>query len=106
MRGRTWNKFRAKRCEHDGIKFASMAEGRRYLELRMEEAAGLISDLKLQVKFPLEVCGIKVCTYIADFVYYRDGKEVVEDKKGMRTPVFNLKKKLFEAITGKLITLT
>ncbi len=32
--------------------------------------------------------------YIADFVYYRDGKRVVEDCKGVKTAEYKLKKKL------------
>ena len=35
-------------------------------------------------------------TYVADFVYYRDDEKVIEDVKGLRTPVYNIKKKLFE----------
>jgi hypothetical protein len=32
--------------------------------------------------------------YLADFVYFQDGKQVVEDVKGVRTPVYRLKKRL------------
>lgn len=29
-------------------------------------------------------------------VYYRDDEKVIEDVKGLRTPVYKIKKKLFE----------
>jgi len=63
--------------------------------------AGEIINLELQPKFPIEVNGIKICTYIADFRYKeRDGTEVVEDCKGFKTDVYRLKKKLVKAIYG------
>ena len=63
------------------------------------EKAGEIRDLQLQPKFDLIVNGVKVGKYVADFKYV-DGepKYVVEDCKGMKTPVYRLKKKLMAAI--------
>ena len=84
-----------------------MAEGRRYLELKLLAQQGEIENLKLQVRFPLLVNGVKVCAYVADFVYEQDGIEIVEDRKGFQTPVFKLKKKLFEACyPGRKILIT
>ena len=37
-------------------------------------------------------------TYLADFVYKENGKEVVEDTKGFRTEVYKIKKKLMAYI--------
>jgi hypothetical protein len=37
-------------------------------------------------------------TYVADFQYLRDGKTIVEDVKGVQTPVFRMKLKLFTAM--------
>jgi hypothetical protein len=48
----------------------------------------------------VEVQGKLICTYVADFKYLENGKEVVEDVKGFKTPVYKLKKKLVEAIYG------
>ena len=85
----------------DGIKFDSIREAKRYRELWMMSQAGAISRLKLQVPFACNVNGKNVCTYIADFTYLKaDGTSVVEDVKGMKTPVYRLKKKLVEAIYG------
>lgn len=80
--------------------FASRREERRYDELALLEMAGKIRDLAKQVTFRLEVNGVLVCRYIADFVYTEDGKNVVEDCKGFRTPEYKLKAKLFRAIHG------
>lgn len=43
---------------------------------------------------------MKVCVYVADFVYLDlfDGKEIVEDAKGYRTAIYKLKKKLMKAV--------
>ncbi len=63
--------------------------------------AGIVVDIKEQVKFPLEVNGIKICSYILDFVVtYNSGSIKYIDCKGMKggTPVYRIKKKLFEAI--------
>jgi len=80
----------------DGITFASKREMIRYQELRISERAGIISGLRLQPRYPLVVKDVKVCTYVADFAYL-DSKQqpCIEDVKGMQTPMYKLKKKLF-----------
>ena len=96
-RGRS--KYGAIRVEYDGHKFDSKLEAARYKQLRLMEKASEVKDLELQPKFPCEVNGKKICTYIADFRYkLRNDKEVVEDVKGVETAVFKLKKKLVEAL--------
>ena len=93
-------KYRAIRTEVDGHVFASKAEARRYQELKLMERAGLIEALRLQPRYPLHVNGRLICTYVADFAYtdLEHGEAVVEDVKGVRTPVYNLKKKLMKAL--------
>ena len=85
----------------DGRKFDSKAEYLRYLLLKNEVEAGAISALSCQPRFVLQE-GFKyqgknerAITYIADFMYKRDGKTVIEDVKGRRTDVYLLKRKLF-----------
>jgi hypothetical protein len=97
------SKYGAKKTVVDGIKFDSMAEATRYGVLKIVQASGLISDLRLQVPYQITLNGKKICRYVADFVYIEDGKQVVEDVKGMKTPVYNLKKKLMEAVFGVVI---
>ena len=93
-------KYHAKKTVVDGIEFDSAKEAKRYVELRDMQEAGMIQGLCLQVPFELlpsfECDGVKYrgTRYIADFVYYRDGKRVVEDVKGVKTPEYKLKKKL------------
>lgn len=102
------NKYNAKRCEIDGHRFMSRAEGARYLELKALERAKRIWGLKLQPKFPLIVKGVKVATFIGDFEYFEphasgEPTMVVEDVKGVLTPVYRIKKRLFETLYGMQI---
>lgn len=91
------NKYRNKPIVIDGVRFASQREGRRYSELYLMWKAGLITDLRLQPSYLLEVNGQPIAAYVADFKYIRDGVEVVEDAKGVRTDVFRIKKALMKA---------
>lgn len=95
------SKYHAIKTEVDGYVFDSKKEAARYSELKLAEISGDISDLELQPRFPIIINETKICTYIADFRYKeRDGKEIVEDCKGMRTAVYRLKKKLVLAVHG------
>jgi hypothetical protein len=94
-------KYRNVRTVVDGIAFDSKAEATRYAELRLMLDAGTIYGLRLQPRYPLTVNGVKVGTYVADFAYVdAAGDDVVEDVKGVRTPVFKLKAKLMKAVHG------
>lgn len=102
------NKYNAKRVTApDGQKFDSKKEYRRWLELKLLERAGRITDLKRQVKYdllptqkkPSGGSEIKV-SYIADFVYWKNGKIVVEDVKGKKTDAYILKRKLMLYMHG------
>lgn len=97
------NKYHARAVTLDGIRFASQLEANRYLELQLLARAGEIVDLELQPRFPLVVNGVQVATYIADFRYTDPTKNppvIVEDTKGMKTPVYRIKKKLVKALYG------
>lgn len=113
------NKYHAKKVEFYGITFDSKKEGLYYLKLKDMERRGEITDLRLQVPYELlpaiyrdEVVHLKTkdkvvkklvqraVTYVADFVYVQDGKEVVIDAKGMRLPDYILKKKMMLALKG------
>jgi len=96
----TRSKYRAIPVVIDGHRFASKAEGRRYTELRLLEQAGEIDNLELQPRFDLIVAGIDVGTYVADFRYLSPAGVVIEDVKGVRTPVYKLKKRLVRALHG------
>lgn len=99
------SKYRAQPTEVDGIRFASKKEALRYHGLKVEQGCGDIANLELQPQFPLHVVnplGVSVCIgrYIADFRYTRNGEVVIEDAKGMKTPVYEIKKKHVEAEYG------
>jgi len=99
------SKFGAKKTIVDGITFDSKWESERYGQLRAMERGGIVTDLKLQVKYDIVINDIKICRYIADFVYKEESpdgkiKEIVEDAKGFETPEFKLKKKLMKAVHG------
>ena len=100
------SKYRNKKVLVDGVAFDSKKEAKRYRELKLMEDAGMISRLERQVKFDLlpnqkdpdgKVIERKV-QYIADFVYEKNGKIIVEDVKGYRDGgayrVFVIKRKL------------
>lgn len=94
------SKYHAKKTVVDGIEFDSAKEAKRYVKLRDMQEAGRIQGLRLQVPFEIlpsfECDGVKYrgMSYIADFVYYRDGRQVVEDCKGFKMPEYKMKKKL------------
>ena len=95
------SKYNAVKTEVDGIIFASKMESNRYLELKMLLRSGIISDLELQKKFELRVNGVLICKYLADFCYLdQSGRQVVEDTKGVRTPIYSIKAKLMIACHG------
>ena len=95
------NKYRNIKAIVDGIPFDSRKEANRYCELKLLQRAGQIQNLVLQKEFELlpkqEVDGKVVeraVKYRADFTYEENGKTVVEDTKGVRTPEYILKRKL------------
>ena len=92
------NKYNATKTVVDGIKFDSKKESKRYKELKLLEKAGVIKDLGLQIKFELvpKTNTERAANYYADFVYYdvENNILVIEDVKGMKTPLYNLKRKI------------
>lgn len=99
------SKYRNVRCVIDGVRYDSFAEGRRGEELRLLERVGKIANLRIHPKYDLHVRGVKVGTYAPDFDYLEPGRGIiVEDVKGVRTAVYKLKKKIFEAEYGMKIT--
>lgn len=96
------NKYRNKKVQVDMYVFDSIAESRRYKELKLLEKAGKIQNLELQPHFLIQEAfkkngrTFRKIEYIADFKYIENGKIIVEDVKGIQTDVFKLKHKLFE----------
>lgn len=97
------SKYRNRRCEHEGITFDSRRELDRWIQLCRERDVGAISELERQVVYvlanPVVIDGrIKpALRYVADFVYERDGKTVIEDVKGVITAEYRIKRHLMAA---------
>jgi len=102
------NKYNAIKVVIDGNTFASKKEGNHYCELKIRLKIGEIRNLQLQVPFVLldgfyhrfQKKMVAKMKYIADFTYeekYADGtwQLTAVDVKGVRTAVYNLKKKMF-----------
>lgn len=98
------HKYHAKPTTYDGHRFDSLAEARRYQELKLAEYAGHIADLTIHPTFTLQAPfrdntgkAQRAIVYEADFSYVdrATGRRCVEDVKGMATQTWLIKKKLF-----------
>ena len=94
------SKYRNTKCEYKGMKFDSIKEKDRYIELETNIA---ILHLERQKKFDLIVNGIKIATYKCDFHYYNldDSQWVTEDVKSEYTKklrIYIMKKRLMKAL--------
>lgn len=105
--GQPKNKFNAVKKVVDDIEFDSTKEGNRYKQLKLLVRAGKIRDLRLQVRYDLipkqkfsDGSSMVGTYYLADFVYFDcdKGCEVVEDSKGAKTAVYQIKRKLMKLI--------
>ncbi len=112
------NKYRNRKVVVDGEGFDSQKEAIRYQELKILEKIGEIENLKRQVEYVLLPAqrepdkigrrgGVqkgkiieREVTYIADFVYTKEGELIVEDTKGVRTKDYIIKRKLMLFIHG------
>lgn len=86
----------------DGIRFDSRMEAARYQELCLLQRSGAIQGLTVHERFELvpkatlkSGARVRAIVYEADFSYFEGITKVVEDVKGVLTPVFKLKANLF-----------
>ena len=94
-------KYHSRKTEVNGILFDSKLEAERYIQLRLLEKAGEITDLKLKPQFQIFMGYTDAETgerhgsryYEADFMYLDKANHlvIVEDTKGVETDVFRLK---------------
>ena len=104
-KGNKKSKYNAKKTVVNGITFDSKKEAKRYMELKAMEKVGSIQNLQLQVPFVLiekSKYGRSI-KYVADFVYDISGSKVVEDVKGVKTPVYKLKKRIMAEKYGIIV---
>lgn len=97
---RKLRKYRNTPTQLEGEYFASKKEAARYRELCLLERGKVITRLSRQPRFPLQVHGEKICTYVGDFEYFENGARVIEDTKGYTTREYVIKRKLMKAILG------
>ena len=113
-------KYHNRKTVFGGMEFDSKKEAERYAELKMLEKLGVIQHLERQKKYELipsqelptpisEKTGAnkgymkkieRGITYVADFVYVKDGQTIVEDVKGVRTEAYKIKRKLMLWVHG------
>ena len=97
------SKYGNKRTVYEGITFDSKKEAARYGELVLLLRAGVIEDLKRQVRFEFDHEGKAFMNYVADFTYMEDGVFVVEDVKSVATSgnaVYKIKKRAMKVWYG------
>ena len=92
----------------DGHTFDSIRESKRYMDLKLLERAGEISELEVHPRIPITIGGIEIrygsgrhMTYVADFRYWENGVQIVEDLKmssGFLTEVYKIKRALVLAM--------
>jgi len=97
------SKYNNKKTEYNGVlydskKEAAYAKRLEYLK-HAKELSERVTQVTRQVPYRITVSNKYIATYFADFlVKYGDGRSEVIDVKGLRTPIYRLKKKLVEAI--------
>lgn len=101
-----YSKYMNKKITLSGFTFDSHKEAQRFLELKIMQRAGEITDLQRQVPFDLIPAQKdkdgrtleRATRYIADFVYIDEaGRKVVEDVKCVATaadPTYVINRKL------------
>ena len=94
-------KYNARKTIVDGITFDSKLEADRYIQLKLMNKAGEITDLQLQPELQIFQGYVNHYTgekhksrfYVGDFKYLdlHTQQWIIEDTKGMETPEFRLK---------------
>ncbi len=101
-------KYLNKKTVHDGEKFDSKRELARWLQLKLMERAGQITDLRRQVDYVLAPAVVldghkkPALRYRADHAYTitATGEQVTEDVKGMVLPLYRAKRHLMKSVLG------
>lgn len=93
------NKYGNKSAEYNGHVYHSIKEAAYARELDLRLRAGDLREWKRQVPIELWVNGHKICRYVIDFLEIdKNGGEMWTEVKGFKTPEWELKWKLFEAL--------
>lgn len=84
------NKYRNKKVKFNGLTFDSIGEYEYYLHLK---TVLKINNIEVHPKTFLSNAKI---SYSPDFLFYENDKKIYVDFKGFQTPVFRLKRKLWQ----------
>jgi hypothetical protein len=118
VRGDRRHKFNAQPIEVDGERFASTGEANRWRELCFLAKAGLVRELRRQVRFDLHAGSqshlLTIGAYVSDFTYcelihdptHDYWQPIVEDFKGVDTPLSIWKRKHLEAEYKVIVKVT
>lgn len=95
---RFWNapkksKYNAKKVTINGITFPSKKEADRYLTLQTLRKANEVDFFLMQVPFHLPGKTKYYCDFV---VFWKSGRVSFEDVKGVKTDVFQMKKRMVE----------
>ena len=108
------SKYGNKKTQMHGLMFDSKAEAARYAQLIILERTGKIKGLERQVayklapsvKFEGATRKTPALRYVADFAYWEGDKRIIEDVKGVQTPLFKAKRHLMKTVLGLEVRLT
>lgn len=97
------NKYGACKIDFNGHRYDSKLEARVAEDLEFQRLSGLLIEVKQQVKIPLVVKGVLICTYYCDFrTVDKYGQVTYIEAKGLELPVWQIKKKLFLALLSEI----
>ncbi len=104
----SYSKYHNRKTNYNGVNFMSRKEAgyaRTLDALKFaKDPREKVVSYETQVPFQIEMNGINICKYLADFkVIYKDKHIEIVDVKGFRTDIYRLKKKLVEAQYGIVI---
>ena len=103
MRGNKYGVAKKEDRTYKGEVFDSKKEMNYYIKLLQLQTAvnpkNRVIHIVRQFVYPLAVNGVLICKYKLDFIVrYADERIEYIDVKGVKTPVYQLKKKLMKAI--------
>lgn len=97
------NKYNAKKQSFNGVKYDSTLEAKVAEDLEWQLKAGELVEVKRQVKIPIYVNGVLVCSYYIDFVTTdKHGSKKYIEVKGLETELWKLKWKLCQALSNQI----
>lgn len=97
------NKYNARKQVYNGVKYDSTLEAKVAEDLDWRLRSGELVEVKRQVKIPLRVAGVLICTYYCDFRTVDRHRQVTYvEAKGLEMPLWQVKKKLFLALLPEI----